>query len=203
MIVLLPILVIALQSPTGVVAGTLRAANTRPADAVVYLVPLGQAPDAAPDTAAAPIVTIDQRDLRFVPRVLALPPGSTVAFVNSDPLLHNVFSPPEPGPGFDLGVYAMGERREIRFGESGGHVILCHIHPEMLAYVVIVDSPYRTTTDREGRFRLEGIPTGRYELRVWHRRLKSPSLPIEVTPSASISLDLFLGPRPRPGQERK
>jgi len=203
LIVLLPIFVLAMQAAPGVVVGTLRAANIRPMDAVVYLVPLDQAPDSVSDTTTTAATTIDQRDLRFVPRVLALSPGSTVEFLNSDPLLHNVFSPPGPGPGFDLGVYARGERREIRFSEAGGHVILCHIHPEMLAYVVIVDSPYRTTSDREGHFRFEGIPAGPYELRVWHRRLDSPRLPIEVTSLSPVTLDLFLDPRPRHRQEQK
>ena len=147
-------------------AGTVRAPNARTAGAVVYLVPR--------DSAAAPLPVdtglVDQRDLRFVPRTLVVLPGTTVEFRNSDPILHNVFSPPGVAEGFDLGIYPRTERRLHTFTAPGAHVILCHVHPEMVAYIVVVPTPWYAVVDDEGRFRITGVPPGRYRLRVWHRR---------------------------------
>ena len=189
------LLLLLLPSQGGTVAGQLRA-EIRAVDAVVYLVPVDSAPLPPPAQA-----TIDQRELRFVPRVVVVPPGSTVDFLNSDALLHNVFSPPRPGPGFNLGVYPLAEHRSHLFAEEGGHVVLCHVHPEMLAYVVVLPSPYWATADPEGRFRLDSIPPGRYRVQVWHRRLEFPGQDITVglTP---LRLELLLSPRRRGRKER-
>ena len=198
MIGLAPFLLGVLQGHLGSVQGALRAADVRTADAVVYLVPLNSSELPPP----AEHQLIDQRDLRFAPRVLILPPGSTVDFLNSDPLLHNVFSPASPGPGFNLGVYPLTERRSHVFLEEGAHVVLCHIHPEMLAYVIVLPVRLRTTVDSEGRFLLDSVPPGHYQLRVWHRRLTFPGQQIEVAPDARLHLDLFLSPRRRDRKER-
>ena len=191
-------LLLLVQSQLGTVDGALRAAETRTADAVVYLVAL----DSAAPPPAAERQAIDQRDLRFIPRIVVVSPGSTVDFLNSDPLLHNVFSPPGPGPGFNLGVYALNERRSHTFAEEGGHVMLCHVHPEMLAYVVVLPVRRWALTDAEGRFRIDSVPPGRYQLRVWHRRLDFPGQGVTVGPQADVHVDLFLTPRRRDRKER-
>jgi len=193
-----PFLLGVLQAHLGSVEGALRAAEVRTVDAVVYLVPQDSSEPPPPPMHQL----IDQRDLRFTPRVLVVPPGSTVDFLNSDPLLHNVFSPRRPGPGFNLGVYSLTEHRSQVFLEEGAHVVLCHIHPEMLAYVIVLPVRLRTATDAEGRFRLDSVPPGRYQLRVWHRRLMFPGQQIEVAPDTRLHLDLFLSPRRRDRKER-
>lgn len=165
-----------------VVTGTLRSGRFRVADAVVYLVPL----DPGESAPMGDTVIIDQRDLRFLPRVLPVRPGATVEFRNSDPVLHNVFSPRGVGPGFDLGTYPRTDQRPHTFLEPGTHVILCHLHPEMVAYVVVVGTPFYTVVDDDGRFSLTA-PPGRYLLRVWHRR----AAPFERTVQArGATLDL-------------
>jgi plastocyanin len=188
-----------LQASLGSVEGSLRAAEVRTADAVVYLVPADSSADAPP----AEREVIDQRDLRFVPRVVVVPPGSTVDFLNSDPILHNVFSPPGPGAGFNLGVYSPAERRSHVFGEEGAHVVLCHIHPEMLAYVVVVAARLRAVADLEGRFHIDSVPAGRYLLRVWHRRLTFAGQEIQIGPGTRFQLDLLLSPRRPDRKERQ
>lgn len=113
-------------------------------------------------------VSIDQAGLRYLPAVTVVPPGSRVTFRNSDPLLHNVFGPGEVG--FDLGTFPRDETRSHVFDELGTHIILCHVHPEMYAYVVVLPTPYFAFVDERGRFVMEGVPEGAYEVRVWHRR---------------------------------
>ena len=186
-----------MQTATGAIEGTLRASDVRTSDAVVYLVP----EEAVPPAPGPERQTIDQRDLRFVPRITVVAPGSSVEFLNNDPLLHNVFSPPGPGPGFDLGTYPLTERRVQEFADSGGHTILCHIHPEMLAYVVVLRARYWTASDREGRFHLDGVAPGRYELRVWHRRLAALPREVTVTADSAVHLEVFMSPRRSAGKE--
>ena len=188
-----------MQGGLGAVEGSLRAADARTADAVVYLVPA----DSSAEAPAAERETIDQRDLRFLPRVVVVPPGSTVDFLNSDPLLHNVFSPPRPGPGFNLGVYSLSERRSHLFGEEGAHVVLCHIHPEMLAYVVVVPGRFHAVADTDGLFRIDSVPAGHYRLQVWHRRLAFAGQDIEIGPGTRVHLELVLSPTRPDRKERR
>lgn len=173
---------------TGAVQGTLRAADLRTAGAVVYLVPAeGPVVATAADTAL-----LDQRDLRFEPRVLAVKPGTTVEFQNSDPILHNVFSPSGRDGGFDLGTYPRGDRRPHTFTDPGAHVVLCNVHPEMVAYVVVVPTPYHVVVDEESRFRLEGLPPGRYTLAAWHYRAAPFERAVDIAPGTVLHLDLEL-----------
>ena len=125
-------------------------------------------------------------DLRKPDALVVVPPGSPVDFLNSDPLLHNVFSPPGPGPGFNLGVYPRLERRTHRFDEPGGHAVLCHVHPEMLAYVVVIPVRHWAPVAPDGRFRIDSVTPGRYRLQVWHRRLRFPAEEIHPVRSATI-----------------
>lgn len=150
---------------SGGITGTVRLDEVAVAEAVVWFVPVtGPLSGGPPDVPAI----LDQRRLRFVPEVLAVQMGQTVSFRNSDPLLHNIFSP-GPAEPFDLGTYPEGEARDHRFVTSGPHVILCNIHPEMEAYVVVVPAPWHAVTDSEGRFRIEDLPMGRYSIHAWHR----------------------------------
>ncbi len=170
----------------GTVEGTIRILNVRAAGAVVYLI----AERHSGYTRAPEPPVIDQLNLRFVPRVLVVLPGTTVEFRNSDPLLHNVFGPGGPGPRFDLGTYPRNERRSHRFDEHGAHVILCHVHPEMVAYVVAVPTPYHAVVDEAGHFRIEEVPAGRYTLRVWQRRIKPFRRSIVVKQGQVLQVEL-------------
>lgn len=192
-----------------VVSGSVSVPGDRATGAVVYLVSEGktngsppgntrQSPpqNLAPPEAEAPAL-IDQSRLRFVPTVLAVLPGSAIEFRNSDALLHNVFSPPGPGDGFNLGTYPKGESRSHTFTELGPHVILCHVHPEMVARVIVIDTPVHAVVDSEGRFRIENVPPGRYTLKVWHPAAEPLAEDVVVRAGVSIDLRLELGKRKR------
>lgn len=173
----------------GTVHGEVSAPAASISGVVVYLVPVVR-------RAAVPLAPLtaemDQRDMRFVPQVIAITPGSTVHFPNSDPIMHNVFSPGQRTGGFDLGTYPQSERRSFTFREEGAHVILCHVHPEMVAYVVVIASAHRTVVDAAGRFRLEGVAPGTYRLRTWHRRLRTVEHLVSVAASGNVRVDLSL-----------
>jgi plastocyanin len=175
---------------TGRVEGTVHVAQGLASGTVVYLVGAQPREYSPPETAAL----IDQVQLRFVPQVVAVVQGTTVEFPNSDPILHNVFSPRGPGDGFNLGTYPPGETRSRRFVEPGVHVILCHMHPDMVAYVAVVPTPYHAVVDADGRFLLVDVPPGRYTLRGWRGRRQAQDREIVVAGGGVTRVQLRLDP---------
>lgn len=129
-------------------------------DCVVYL--LG-------DKKAEPLpkAVIDQRSKVFIPHVTVVTRGTTVQFPNNDAVFHNVFAYFDAKK-FDLGTYPRGATRSVTFDKTGLVAILCNIHSEMSAYVMVVDTPYYAMTDSKGRFRIRNVPPGEYTLRAWH-----------------------------------
>jgi plastocyanin len=114
----------------------------------------------------APRVTLDQRNLSFMPHVLAVRVGTTVEFPNNDKVFHNVFSFRD-GKKFDLGMYPTGSLKRIVFDKPGLSRIFCNIHPNMAAYVMAVDTPYYGVSDERGAFQISGIPRGTYTYHAW------------------------------------
>ena len=147
-------------SPTALV-GTTTAGGRKVADAVVWL----EAPG-APRAGKPAEAVLEQRNLQFSPRVLAVEVGTRVKFPNDDRVLHNVFSYHDGKP-FDLGLYPVGEMKYVPFDHPGLSRIFCNIHSQMAAYVMVVDSPYFAVSDASGRFMIAGVPDGSYRYHAW------------------------------------
>ena len=109
---------------------------------------------------------VRQRNMAFVPRVLAAPVGSTVELPNNDRVFHNVFSFTNGKP-FDLGLYPTGASKRITLDRPAVNRLYCNIHPHMAAYIVAVDSPYYATSDGAGGFAIRDVPAGRYTYHAW------------------------------------
>ena len=119
--------------------------------------------------------TVDQKNLTFTPRVLPVLVGTTVEFKNNDTVTHNVFSP--SGEKYDLGNWDQGKSAGYTFEKPGTYVQLCKLHAEMVAYVVVVETPYFATTSTEDQsFEIKNVPAGDYKLKVWGERLKKKQL---------------------------
>ena len=163
------------QCQTAVI-GTVQWRGDPVEDAVVYL---GSAEDG--DSAfAADTVLIDQIGLRFSPSVVVISAGATVRFRNSDPTMHNVFSPVRRGAGFNLGTYPRNESRTHTFTASGRYVVLCHVHPEMAAWIMVTPTRLNALTDEHGAFRIDGVPPGTYLVTVSYRGRSDSSVTINV-----------------------
>ncbi len=135
-----------------------------PGGAVVWLKrAAGPTPRAAPGRTKV----ITQINKTFVPRVLPVTVGSKVDFKNEDALFHNVFSLSRPND-FDAGLYKGGQSYSRTFNEPGAVQILCNIHASMLAYVVVVDTPWYAQAGGSGQFSIRGVPPGEYVLEAWH-----------------------------------
>jgi plastocyanin len=105
----------------------------------------------------------------FVPRILPVTVGTKVEFRNQDEIFHNVFSHSKPND-FDAGLFKGGQAYSKVFTKPGPAQILCNIHASMLAYVVVLDTPYYGQSDESGEFTIRGVPPGQYQLFTWHER---------------------------------
>ncbi len=130
---------------------------------------------------------MDQKDLRFVPHVLAIQVGTTVEFPNSDPVAHNVFSISE-AKRFNLGLYRRGSVRRVKFDKPGVVELLCNVHMEMSAYIVVLKNPYFARSGPDGTFRISGIPPGQHRLRCWHERLPTQEQVVEVPAEGTVEV---------------
>ncbi len=130
--------------------------------AFVYLV--GPIPGTG---AAAGAPTMTQRDTTFVPSVLAVRVGGTVAFPNGDPFFHNVFSYSSPQR-FDLGRYPQGESKSVTFPEAGIVEVFCEVHEFMRGAIVVTQNPFHAVVAADGTFRITGAPPGEHTIAFWH-----------------------------------
>ena len=136
---------------------------------------------------------LSQKSLRFEPHILAVPVGATVDFQNNDSVQHNIFWPAINGNkklGHTLGTYPRGQTRVYQFDTAGIVPLLCNVHPEMSAYVIVTPTPYMAQTDDSGSFKISDVPDGSYTLTAWHEGLKSQSKPVTVASDAKIDFTL-------------
>lgn len=110
---------------------------------------------------------MDQRDETFVPHVLAIRTGTIVDFPNSDRIYHNVFSL-SPTRRFDLGRYAVGRSKSVRFERPGVVRVFCDIHSHMSAFILVFSHRYFAVTQPGGDFQLPPVPPGTYMLAGWY-----------------------------------
>ncbi|MBI5463592.1 MAG: carboxypeptidase regulatory-like domain-containing protein [Ignavibacteriales bacterium] len=135
----------------------------------------------------------DQKNLMFHPHVLPIVVGSTVDFLNSDDVLHNVFSPDQCAEKFNLGTWPKGQIRSYTFKNPGCvPVMLCNVHPEMEAYVIVLETPYYAVSEKDGSYRIKDVPAGSYTLKIWHEKLKGESVSVTVPEKGEATVDFGL-----------
>jgi plastocyanin len=137
-------------------------------------------------------VSIDQRQMTFVPHVAVILKGTTVDFLNSDKVAHNVYWPSVGGKkmlAHNLTIVSPGQKKSFRFDDLGAAELLCNLHPEMVGYVVVVPTPYFALTGKDGSFELKDVPPGTYTLTTWSEDGKPTTQTITVT-SGATSVEL-------------
>jgi len=127
-----------------------------------------------PADAAAPTqpakVEMDQNGCVFIPRVVVVPAGGTVDFLNSDRLLHNIHATPKLNVSFNR-TQPKSRTIPITFAKPEIVRINCDLHSWMVGWVVVAAHPYYAITGADGQFAFENLPPGKYNLQVWHERL--------------------------------
>jgi len=173
--------------PKGVVKGTVSAeAAKHRANTIIYVKDAGQGTSKA-------TVKMDQRGLIFVPRVLPIQKGTTIEFMNSDPVGHNVFTP--DGDKYDLGTWPKGQSRKYTYKKPGVYRQLCKVHDDMIAFVVVLDTKYYAVSAKNGSFKLPPLPPGKYTLGVWHEKLAAEEVTVEVTEGKPVDVKIELKPK--------
>jgi hypothetical protein len=123
-------------------------------------------------------VQIAQRDRQFDPQLTILTVGTPVLFPNMDTVRHHVYSF-SPVKTFQIKLYAGVPHTPIVFDKPGIAVLGCNIHDQMVAWVVVSDTPYYARSTAGGRATIEGVAPGSYQMHIWHS-----SLPENVPPMA-------------------
>jgi plastocyanin len=156
-----------------------------PSDTLVYVEEVGGAEFSPPTEAAV----VEQRGMQFLPRVLPVLRGTRVRFPNVDRVRHNVFSPSPTQP-FTFGIYYPGQTRELVFDKIGVVSLLCNIHEEMSAYVVVLQNPYFSRVESTGRYVIDAVPDGKHTVVLWRER--KPPVKRQVTVRAG-NVDVTFG----------
>jgi plastocyanin len=105
---------------------------------------------------------IKQTGIRFSPTFLVVIAGQTVDMPNDDNVAHNVYSM-SATKAFNLGVYEKGQTRSVRFDKPGLVDVSCWLHKRMNAKILVVPNRHFAHVVA-GRYRIAGIPAGKYRL---------------------------------------
>ena len=171
------ILIFSVAASAGTISGKVSGVS---GESVVYV----EAPAGKTFPAPTQQPVMDQKGLMFQPHILAVQAGTTVEFLNSDSVAHNVFWTSVGGNkklGHNLGTWPKGEKRPFKFDSPGAVPLLCNVHPEMAGYVVVSPTPYFATTDKSGDYKIENVPDGSYSVTAWHEGAKSQTKPVSVS----------------------
>ena len=175
----------------GIVKGTITIGGKPTPDAVVSVegVPAEQIKAQIAITKAQKKI-MDQRNIKFMPTVLAVMVGGTVDFPNNDTAWHNVYSKGGAN-NFDIGLYPPGETRSAKFEKPGVSRILCNAHPNMEAFVVAKDHPFFSGADSRGNYEIKNVPVGKARVEIWHPSLGTRTEVVNVHRDKEVvTLDL-------------
>jgi plastocyanin len=176
--------------PAGRVVGTVKVTESdgkpvHTAEVVVYMVGFAE-------PAGDQVTPIVQKGRKFIPDLVAITANERVSFPNADPFLHNVFSQSSARK-FDLGSFKHGEVKERVFPEVGVVDVYCNIHPEMAATILVLPNRRHTQADADGRFVIDGVPTGNWTMFAYTRRATKPtSAKVTVHAGADTKVDLAI-----------
>jgi len=181
------VLLMASASFAGDIKGKVGVQGLKSADNIAVYV------DAIPDKkfdapTAKPVV--DQTKMAFVPHVIVVQIGTTVEFLNSDAVGHNVYWPSISGNkklSHNLGTWPKGEKKSFQFNDVGVASLLCNVHPEMSGYIVVAPTPYFAVTDKSGNYEIKNVPPGKYTLKTWSEDGKVTTQAVEVGASTATA----------------
>jgi plastocyanin len=191
----------------GTLQVTVTGADGKPAANAVV-----QVRTSAPGTTrpATPVAVVTQQDLRYEPFVTVVLVGGSVRFVNRDAYDHHVRSL----AGGPLGSVAPAKQIDLRMGpaksgkdnsadivldQAGAIVLGCHLHGSMRGHVFVSDTPWSAVSDAAGRVRIEGVPDGAAELRVWHpdQLTDQATQALQISAASTAEAKLNFTPRTR------
>ncbi|MGA8489372.1 MAG: plastocyanin/azurin family copper-binding protein [Terriglobales bacterium] len=136
---------------------------------------------------------MDQKALLFQPSVLVIQQGATVDFQNSDTVAHNVAWSSVGGNkrfAHNMGTWPKGEKRSFTFDNPGAIPLMCYVHPEMEAHIIVSPTPYFAETDKSGSYKIKDVPDGSYTVTAWNAGAKGQSKPVIVSGDGTADFTL-------------
>lgn len=137
-------------------------------------------------------VVMDQKNMTFVPHVLPVLKGTTVDFLNSDMVQHNIYSPDTIADYMNLGTWLKGETRPFTFNKLGVATLKCNVHVDMEAYILVLQNPYFAKVNNDGTFSISNVPEGIYIVKLWNERFKAEDQTATVSANHPASVTFSL-----------
>ena len=135
---------------------------------------------------------MNQQNLTYVPHVLPILVGTTVDFVNSDGLLHNLHAFMRGETLFNIATPKFLKKKSIVFQKEGPVLLLCDVHREMSAYIMVLQNPFFALTNEEGDFTIKDVPPGSYTVKAWHENLKPQSQEVKLMEGQTVMIHFKL-----------
>lgn len=135
---------------------------------------------------------IDNRGCQFIPHVSVAALGDTLVALNSDPVFHTThyYGPLDN----NVALTEPGQAVPTVIDQPGMVTILCDLHGWMRGFIRVDDHRFHDVSDERGRFRITGIPVGPYTVEVWHERLGTRRLTVEIEAGRTTRLDVVFDP---------
>jgi plastocyanin len=137
-------------------------------------------------------IQIDQQQCLYVPRVVVVPVGGTVEFLNTDRLLHNLHSVSTENPTFNR-TQPKGRTIPVVFKKPETVRVDCDLHTWMRAWVVVAEHPFYAVTGANGEFVLDNVPAGKYTLKVWQEVLGTVTHDVTVGDKDTTGVTVEMG----------
>jgi len=138
-------------------------------------------------------IVVDQKGLQFQPHIAVVQVGTTIEFLNSDSVQHNVFWPNVSGDkkkSHNMGTWPQGQKKAFKMTDTGVVTLLCNVHPEMSGFIVVSPTPYFAETAADGTYTIANIPDGTYTITAWHEGKKVQSKQVTVSGAATADFTL-------------
>ena len=148
--------------------------------------------DGAEAKPAASPLQLDQTSCRFEPHVVVVTAGTTVEFLNSDGVSHNVHTYPGKNDPMNK-IIAAGSKETQKLDKADRIEIKCDIHPWMNSWLIVTDAPFFAVTDTKGEFAIEGLSAGTHKVEYWHEKLGKNKGEITVAADGTADLKLEWG----------
>ena len=142
---------------------------------------LREAPEGAAADKPEEAVRLEQRGCLYTPRIIGVRVEQDIEIVNDDPTLHNVRALAKANRPFNIGQPARGTRIKSFRAPEKPIQVKCDVHPWMSAYVFVLEHSFHSTTSWDGKYRIDALPAGSYELVFWHEKLGEQIVEVEVT----------------------
>jgi len=138
---------------------------------------------------------LDQKHCQYVPHAVGVRIGQTLRIRSSDDTMHNVHYNPSRNKAENFGFTTVGAEKTLRFAHPEFMRMKCDVHPWMMAYVGVFDSPFFVVTPVAGNFEIKGLPAGTYTLATWHEQLGEQEQTVTIADGQSVTANFeYKGP---------